>query len=60
MAVPVSPDQLALKRSAIQKFQSHNNPEFLTGSRNQGTAQTYDALGLAEYEAIESFERWGG
>ena len=60
MAVPVSPDQLSLKLSAIQKFQSHNNPELLTGSRNQRTAQTYDALGLAEYEAIESFERWGG
>jgi glucosamine-6-phosphate deaminase len=59
MAVPVSPDQLAQKLGAIQKFQSHTNPDQLTGDRNRQTARTYDALGLAEYEAIEAFERWG-
>ena len=59
MAVPVSPDQLAQKLAAIQKFQSHTNPDQLTGDRNRQTARTYDALGLAEYEAIEAFERWG-
>ena len=58
MAVPVSPDQLALKLAAIQKFQSHTNTDLLTGERNRRTAQIYDALGLAEYEAIECFERW--
>jgi glucosamine-6-phosphate deaminase len=58
MAVPVSPDQLAQKLGAIQKFQSHTNPDQLTGDRNRQTARTYDALGLAEYEAIEAFERW--
>ena len=28
--------------------------------RNATTARLYDALGLAEYEAIESFVRWDG
>ena len=28
--------------------------------RNRATAQTYDKLGLAEYEAIEGFARWDG
>jgi glucosamine-6-phosphate deaminase len=59
MAVPVSPEQLAQKLAAIQKFQSHTNPDQLTGDRNRQTARIYDALGLAEYEAIEAFERWG-
>ncbi len=58
MAVPVSPDQLALKLQAIQKYQSHNAPDMLTGDRNRHTARLYDKLGMAEYEAIESFERW--
>lgn len=58
MAVPISPDQLAQKLAAIQKFQSHTNPDQLTGDRNRQSARTYDALGLAEYEAIEAFERW--
>ncbi|MCH2135197.1 MAG: hypothetical protein MK101_01290 [Phycisphaerales bacterium] len=26
--------------------------------RNRATARVYDALGLAEYEAIEAFVRW--
>ena len=28
--------------------------------RNRATAATYDALGLAEYEAIEGFVQWRG
>jgi glucosamine-6-phosphate deaminase len=58
MAVPLSPDQLEQKVAAIQKFQCHTNAELLTGSRNQRNAEVYDALGMAEYEAIEAFERW--
>jgi glucosamine-6-phosphate deaminase len=27
-------------------------------ARNRATAQLYDKLGLAEYEAIEGFVRW--
>lgn len=58
MAVPISPDELARKIAAIQKFQSHNMSSGLNGEANRHTAREYDALGLAEYEAIESFERW--
>ena len=58
MAVPLSPDQLAQKLQAVQKFQSHTLPDLLDGERNRETARTYDALGTAEYEAIEAFRRW--
>lgn len=58
MAVPMSPDQLSQKISAVQKFQSHTLPDLLDGERNRQTARTYDALGTAEYEAIEAFHRW--
>ncbi len=58
MAVPMSPDQLARKLSAAQKFQTHTLTENLDGSRNKHIAELYDALGMAEYEAIEVFRRW--
>ncbi|MCB1100403.1 MAG: glucosamine-6-phosphate deaminase [Verrucomicrobiae bacterium] len=58
MAVPMSPGQLATKLNAIQKFQSHSNSELVDGSRNRDIAVLYDKLGLAEYEAIEAFERY--
>lgn len=58
MAVPMSPDQLAHKLAAMQKYQSHNLPELLDGERNRATARLYDALGMAEYEAIEAFQEW--
>ncbi|MEZ5302054.1 MAG: glucosamine-6-phosphate deaminase [Verrucomicrobiales bacterium] len=58
MAVPMSPDQLARKVSAIHKYQSHRSEEQHTGERNRLAAQRYDDLGLAEYEAIEPFQRW--
>lgn len=58
MAVPLSPDQLGYKLAAIQKFQSHTLPDQLDGSRNRRTAQLYDTLGMAEYEAIEGFRLW--
>ena len=35
-------------------------PDSLDGDRNRHTARTYDALGTAEYEAIEAFRRWQG
>lgn len=60
MAVPLSPDQLAHKLAAVRKFQSHTLPELLDGERNRRTAQLYDQLGMAEYEAIEAFRRWEG
>ena len=58
MAVPMSPGQLEQKREAIRKFQSVSGEEFDSPAMNQTLARNYDALGVAEYEAIEAFERW--
>jgi glucosamine-6-phosphate deaminase len=57
MAVPMSPDQVGLKAGATLKFQSIAIDEGLTTEPNITTAVAYDALGMAEYEAIEAFER---
>jgi len=69
MAVPISPDELHRKRRAIFKHQSQKDNVAFPGSdkrefwqraedRNRGTAELYDNLGMAEYEAIEAFVRW--
>jgi glucosamine-6-phosphate deaminase len=69
MAVPMSPQQLRKKRQAIFMHQSQkdrppfpgdDNREFWQRAedRNRETANTYRALGLAEYEAMEAFVRW--
>jgi glucosamine-6-phosphate deaminase len=69
MAVPISPEELLRKRRAIFKHQSQKDSVMYQGNdkrefwervedRNQSTAQIYDKLGLAEYEAIEAFVRW--
>ena len=69
MAVPLSPDEVTLKRAAIlfhqsQKdkvmFQGNDSREFWLRAeeRNKHTAKLYDDLGLAEYEAIEAFKRF--
>ena len=69
MAVPISPEELMKKRMAIfrhqsQKdgvvFQGDDSREFWQRSedRNRETAELYDGLGLAEYEAIEGFRRY--
>lgn len=69
MAVPMSPDQVLKKRMGIFKHQSQKDGVVFQGDdsrefwqraeeRNQGTAQLYDQLGLAEYEAMEAFVRW--
>ncbi|MGA2031278.1 MAG: glucosamine-6-phosphate deaminase [Thermoguttaceae bacterium] len=69
MAVPLSPQELLSKRSAIFKHQSQKDRAMFPGpderefwqraeARNRATAQLYDKLGLAEYEAIEGFVRW--
>lgn len=58
MAVPLSPDQLTHKLAAAQKFQTHSLCDQLDGERNRQTARRYDALGMAEYEAIEAFRHW--
>jgi glucosamine-6-phosphate deaminase len=69
MAVPLSPLELAKKRKAIFKHQSQKDRPLFPGpdhrefwqrsdDRNRGTANLYDQLGLAEYEAIEAFVRY--
>lgn len=55
MAVPMSPDQLKDKLSALSHY-SHE-PEG-AGERDRTVAQYYDQLGLADYEAIEAFQEW--
>ncbi len=69
MAVPMSPDQVLKKRHGIFKHQSQKDGVVFQGSdnrefwqraedRNSGTADLYNQLGMAEYEAIEAFVRW--
>jgi glucosamine-6-phosphate deaminase len=66
MAVPISPEQLRKKRHAILKHQSQMESAPFLGNderlfwqraeeRNKATAQLYNKLGLASYEAIEAF-----
>ena len=66
MAVPISPEELRIKRNSILKHQSQmENAPFLGNDdrlfwqraedRNRATAQLYHSLGLASYEAIEAF-----
>ena len=66
MAVPISPEELRAKRNAILKHQSQmesapflGNDERLfwqrSEDRNRGTANLYNKLGLASYEAMEAF-----
>ena len=68
MAVPFSPRELAQKTQAVfhHKSQRSQTP-VATGLRepwqqaeqhNRDLAKTYDELGLANYEAIEAFQRW--
>jgi glucosamine-6-phosphate deaminase len=69
MAVPLSPDELMRKRRAVFKHQSQKDSAMFPGSdkrefwmraedRNHATAEAYNKLGLAEYEAMEAFVRY--
>lgn len=57
MAVPMSPGQVETKDSAIHKFQAIRAEELESILQNRDVAKQYDALGMAEYEAIECFQR---
>ena len=68
MAVPLSPQEVLRKRNAIFKHQSQKDRAVFPGDdarefwvraedRNRETAQAYDRLGLAEYQAMEAFVR---
>ena len=69
MAVPISPEELQHKRNAILRHQSQmESAPYLGGDsrlfwqrseeRNRATANLFNKLGLAEYEAIEAFVRF--
>lgn len=69
MAVPISPAELLKKRDAIFRHQSQKDRPPFPGDdsrefwqraedRNKHLATAYRQLGLAEYEAMESFSRW--
>ena len=69
LAVPLSPQEVLRRRRAIfchetQKdmalFLGDDRREFWQRSedRSRRLAETYNALGLAEYEAIEAFKRY--
>lgn len=66
MCVPMSPEELLAKRDSILKHQSQMESAPFLGDdkrlfwqraedRNRATAQRYDDLGLACYEAMEAF-----
>src|SRR5471030_2914073 len=69
MAVPLSPQEVLRKRNAIFKHQSQKDRAVFPGDdarefwvraedRNRETAECYDRLGLAEYQAMEAFVRY--
>jgi len=70
MAVPLSPDEFENKIQGIYQHQTQRSQSPSRASKtssntwdlareiNRGTAEIYDALGLAEYEAIECFKRF--
>ena len=70
MAVPLSPDEFENKIQGIYQHQTQrsqspgregkksSNTWDLAREINHSTAGVYDALGLAEYEAIECFKRY--
>lgn len=69
MAVPLSPDEVLRKRTGIFMHQSQKDRAPFPGNdkrefwqraedRNRETADLYNKLGLAEYEAMEAFVKW--
>jgi len=69
MAVPLSPEEVNIKREAIFRHQSQKDRPLFPGSdkrefwqraeeRNHNTALLFDKLGMAEYQAVELFVRY--
>ncbi len=69
MAVPLSPEEVYIKREAIFKHQSQKDRPVFPGTdkrefwqraeeRDHNTALLFDQLGMAEYQAIELFVRY--
>jgi glucosamine-6-phosphate deaminase len=61
LAVPLSPDEVECKRRAVAQHESRKGP-WPDGRPAEDWAhhasRLYDALGLADYEAVETFHRW--
>lgn len=69
MAVPLSPQEVLRRRRAIFRHETQKDQALFLGEdrrefwqrtddRSRRLAQAYNALGLAEYEAIEAFKRY--
>ncbi|HEY0946038.1 MAG TPA: glucosamine-6-phosphate deaminase [Opitutaceae bacterium] len=69
MAVPLSPQEVLRRRRAIFRHETQKDQALFLGEdrrefwqrtddRSRRLAQAYNALGLAEYEAIEAFRRY--
>ncbi len=69
MTVPIGPKDMQRKKNAIFKHQSQKDAAMFPGNderefwqraeqRNKETARKYNALGMAEYEAMEGFVRY--
>ena len=69
MTIPIGPKDMERKKNAIFKHQSQKDSAMFPGNdkrefwqraeqRNTETAIKYNALGLAEYEAMEGFVRY--
>jgi glucosamine-6-phosphate deaminase len=71
-AVPLTPEDIRLKREAIFMHESQKDEAMFPGpydtrefweraeDRNRHTADLYNQLGLPEYYAMEGFVRWSG
>ncbi|HEY9155191.1 MAG TPA: glucosamine-6-phosphate deaminase, partial [Opitutaceae bacterium] len=69
LAVPLSPQEVLRRRRAIFCHETQKDQALFLGldrrelwqrteDRSRRLAETYNALGLAEYEAIEAFKRY--
>jgi glucosamine-6-phosphate deaminase len=69
LAVPLSPQEVLRRRRAIFRHETQKDQALFPGNdrrefwqrtedRSRHLAETYRALGLAEYEAIEAFKRY--
>ena len=68
MVIPLSPDEVTRKRTAIFKHESQKDGGVFPGDdvrefwqraedRNRNTAELYNKLGMPEYQAAEAFKR---
>jgi len=69
LAVPLSPQEVLRRRRAIFRHETQKDQALFLGEdrrefwqrtedRSRRLAQAYNALGLAEYEAVEAFKRY--